>query len=318
MGFFGPNVEKMEKKNDVNGLIKALKHKDSDVQDRAEKALVRIGKPAVECLIQALKDENSGVRERAIRALGQIKDERAVEPLLLYLGREERHEIAIQLKEKGWKPKTLNEKVAFYIALEEWKEVISLGKMAVPYLAKLMSDESPRIRLKAAEALVKIPDPIAVPALLQAIYDGDAWVDIHGRVMFTDKTRLLGGKDALSVPLAKMATVRVRIRDMCIRALVAIGEPAVEGLLSAAVSPVEVVEVVDQVALRLRIPHVRESAFTALTRIGKASTEALISLLKNKEVDVRNRALRALQKITGENYGDDYEKWHHWWEENRK
>jgi len=315
MGFFGPNVEKMEKKNDVNGLIKALKHKDSDVRDRAEKALVRIGKPAVEHLIQALKDENSGVRERAIRVLGQIEDERAVEPLLLYLGREERHETAIQLKEKGWKPKTLNEKVAFYIALEDWKEVISIGKMAVPYLAKLMSDGSPRIRLKAAEALIKIPDPIAVPALLQAIYDGDAWVDIHGRVMFTDKTRFLGGKDALSVPLAKMATVRVSIRDMCIRALVAIGEPAVEGLLSAAVGPVEVV---GQVALCLRIPHVRESAFSALTRIGKASTEALISLLKNKEVDVRNRALRALQKITGENYGDDYEKWHHWWEENRK
>ena len=54
---FKPNVEKLEKKKDVHGLIKALRYK---------------------------KDEwdEDDVRRSAADALGKIKDERAVEPLI--------------------------------------------------------------------------------------------------------------------------------------------------------------------------------------------------------------------------------------------
>ena len=46
MGFFGglfkTNVEKMERKRDVKGLIKALNHKDKEVKIKAIQALGRL------------------------------------------------------------------------------------------------------------------------------------------------------------------------------------------------------------------------------------------------------------------------------------
>jgi len=113
MGFFKPNVEKMKKDKDVNGLMKALKDKDLHVRSEAVLALQvigdaravesliqalkdehfdvragvvvalgKIGKPAVEPLIQALKDKESSVRSGAAAALGGTGDARAVEPLI--------------------------------------------------------------------------------------------------------------------------------------------------------------------------------------------------------------------------------------------
>jgi len=66
-----PDIEKLEKKRDVEGLIKALRHED--VRLEAVTALGRIGKPAVEPLIQALNDDNEGVRMGAKKALEKIK-----------------------------------------------------------------------------------------------------------------------------------------------------------------------------------------------------------------------------------------------------
>ena len=80
---FKPNVEKMEAKREVKGLIKALKHKNRGVREKAAEALGRIGdERAVEPLIQALNDENRDVRRKAAYALGKIGDKRAVEPLI--------------------------------------------------------------------------------------------------------------------------------------------------------------------------------------------------------------------------------------------
>ena len=53
-----------------------------ELLERISKALVKIGKPAVEPLIVALTDEDVGVRVMAAEALGQIRDLRAVEPLI--------------------------------------------------------------------------------------------------------------------------------------------------------------------------------------------------------------------------------------------
>jgi len=48
----------------------------------ATKALIKIGEPAVEPLIAALKNENPMRQEIITRILGEIKDPRAVEPLM--------------------------------------------------------------------------------------------------------------------------------------------------------------------------------------------------------------------------------------------
>ena len=63
MRFFRPNVEQMETKKDVNGLTKALKHKDHVARWYAAEALGRIKDArAVEPLIEALKDEDRQVQ----------------------------------------------------------------------------------------------------------------------------------------------------------------------------------------------------------------------------------------------------------------
>ena len=79
---FKSNVERLQEKKNVKGLIKALRDKDSDVREEAAEALGEIGdKRAVEPLIQALKDEDLKVRVKAAIALSRIGDERAIKPL---------------------------------------------------------------------------------------------------------------------------------------------------------------------------------------------------------------------------------------------
>lgn len=83
MGSFKPNVEKMEKKRDVVGLIEALGHKDWVVRSNAARALGRIGDVgAVEPLIDAMKDDNEQVKDAAGEALQEIRDPGAVKPLI--------------------------------------------------------------------------------------------------------------------------------------------------------------------------------------------------------------------------------------------
>lgn len=71
---FKPNVEKLEAKRDVEGLIKALNYKkDLKVRWEAAVALGEIkDKKAVEPLFQALKDESKWVQEESAEALGKI------------------------------------------------------------------------------------------------------------------------------------------------------------------------------------------------------------------------------------------------------
>lgn len=84
MGIFGrkPNIKKLEANRDINGLIEALKHKDTGVRRNAVGALGRLGDTtAVEPLLEVLNDEDFYVRGDAAKALGEIGDERAVKPL---------------------------------------------------------------------------------------------------------------------------------------------------------------------------------------------------------------------------------------------
>jgi len=71
---FRPDIGKLKEKKDVDGLIKALRDKDSDIRLEVAYALGEIkDKRAVEPLIQALKDEDNFVREAAVEALEKIE-----------------------------------------------------------------------------------------------------------------------------------------------------------------------------------------------------------------------------------------------------
>jgi HEAT repeat protein len=213
MGFFKPNIEKMEAKKDVRGIIEVLKDKNEHVRNSAVEALakigepavgplieamedwvvrkyaaialVKIGEPAVETLIQALKDEDRYVRRHAAIALENVGDKRAVEPLIQALRDEDegvRGNAASALEEIGdtraVKPliKALKDRDTNVRALA----ARALGKIgdarAVEPLTKALKNKYRGIRESAAEALVKIGDARAVEPLIEALKDEDAWV----------------------------------------------------------------------------------------------------------------------------------------------
>jgi HEAT repeat protein len=73
-GLFKPNVWKMEAKGDVEGLIKALKHRDYRVRKNAAWVLGDLKDVrAVEPLKRALKDKDYDVRKKAAEAIDKMK-----------------------------------------------------------------------------------------------------------------------------------------------------------------------------------------------------------------------------------------------------
>ncbi|MFN3699646.1 MAG: HEAT repeat domain-containing protein, partial [Dictyoglomus sp.] len=65
--------------------------------------------------------------------------------------------------------------------------------------------------------------------------------------------------------------------------------------------------------------YVREAAAYALGEIGDSrAVEPLISALKDKDEIFQFVAKEALKKITGMDFGIDYEKWNKWWQENKE
>lgn len=89
--FFKPNVEKMAKRRDVEGLTRLLKPPEdssnlSDTQNLRMEAISALAQlrdsKAVEPLVEALNDSNEQIQILAASALGSIGDKRAVEPLI--------------------------------------------------------------------------------------------------------------------------------------------------------------------------------------------------------------------------------------------
>lgn len=104
----------MKSRRDVEGLIRATKHKDWDVQLEAVKALREVGKAdlAREHLIQALKNRNAEIRLRAAQAFSEI----------------------------GAKPKNQIERAWYFIAKQEWDKLLEMGQYAAEPLSQLVLD----------------------------------------------------------------------------------------------------------------------------------------------------------------------------------
>lgn len=199
-GLFGPpDVEKMKARRDVDGLIKALSYqKDRRVRwaaaealgiigdaraveplttyvgmEAADKALVKIGGPAVPLLIielgrgsnsidaskvlikigspavppliAALNEKNAEIRFHAAEVLGELRDSRAVGPLSAALNDEDE---------------------------STWMAARALGKIGSPAVESLIAaleNSSAKVRKEAAEALGNLKDFRAVEPLIATL-----------------------------------------------------------------------------------------------------------------------------------------------------
>jgi bilin biosynthesis protein len=134
----------------IKQLINSLNNESIDVRKNAAGALIKIGEPAVEMIIDALVDENWRVRWHSAEILGEIKDDRAVKPLINSLNDEN----------NGVRSNSI-------IAL------IEIGEPAVKMLINALDDENWRIRLHSAEILGEIKDDRAVKPLKEALNDNN-------------------------------------------------------------------------------------------------------------------------------------------------
>ncbi len=153
MGFFRPNIQEMQAKHDVAGLIKWLSGTWGGAGPPA-KALADIGGPAVPALIAAIKAPfppgGQGDERRRVavcRILGQIGDPSAVEPLYAALYDPTNHPSVYQAAAEA---------------------LIAMGVTDKDVIRLIRSLGSKREQDAAAKALADIGGP-AVPALIAAI-----------------------------------------------------------------------------------------------------------------------------------------------------
>ena len=162
-----PNTNKMKKKRDIDGLIRAaLQHEDLSVRRDAASALGEIkDEKAINLLINFLGHNDKNVRKRAVRILGEIKDEKALRSLTNALedkNKYVRKEAIKAVNKLGWQPKTDVEKAIFYIAQGDFSNVSSLGESAIQPLIDILGSNSKNLRKEAIKALLKIREREAV------------------------------------------------------------------------------------------------------------------------------------------------------------
>ncbi|MHC1781419.1 MAG: HEAT repeat domain-containing protein [Anaerolineaceae bacterium] len=170
-----PNIEKLEARQDLLGLIKALAHKDRDVKNAATEALVRIGAPAVETVLAILPDKE--LRSTSFDILGRIGDQRATESLLVYLNEKPTVKVygshftrkeAARALGKIADPRAAADLVRalddehFEVIDEAYIALRDMGLPAGDYLLPELKNEKPVLRLLAAELLGKIKDDRAL------------------------------------------------------------------------------------------------------------------------------------------------------------
>ena len=143
-------VEALTKINDsraVDPLVRILGDNDSVVRSQAIDALGAMGRPASQALIQVLENGSELMKQGAAEALGEIKEERAIEPLIVSFQIKDMRKIAVQ-------------------ALAN----INSSRAVEPFIQLLQDhNQTSDMRADAAWAIGEMGDAKANEALLQAM-----------------------------------------------------------------------------------------------------------------------------------------------------
>jgi len=274
MRLFRPNVQKLFEKKDVDGLVKALTDRETEIRLAAAQILgVMRAVRAVLQLITALKDEEAEVREAAAESLGMLGDARAVEPLVALVR----------------DPAEAVQKAAA-------EALLKFGAPAVRSLCNTLTNPQPQVRLVAVQTLGAIGDPQAVKPLCQLLSDPDAGVRQAVAIALGKL-----GPTALEFLCKALRDKDVEVREAVADAIEQIGvpnDPTVQAWYWtiryqwAHIVPLGAVAV-EPLCLNLTHPamDVRKNVAKALGEIGdQRATGPLLNCLRDPEWEVREAA----------------------------
>jgi HEAT repeat protein len=246
---------------------------------------VEIGRPAVDTLVDALKHSDSLVRQLATKGLGQIRDVRAVDPLIVALkGREDGRAAAAEALGAIDDDRAVEPLIG---ALKDTGPVVraaaarSLGLLgdvrAVDKLITALRDHEPVVRAAAAGALGEIGDIRAVDPLIAALRGRE---DVRGPA--ASALGRIGDARAVEPLIGALNDMRVCVAAA--EALVRIGAPAAAPLVAT---------------LRDRAEVVRNAAAEALiVQIGAPAFGPLMAALRDEQEAVRQSAADMLDRLT--------------------
>jgi len=272
--------------NEVDKLIQVLKGKDKIARKEAADALVKIGTPTVEPLIAVLKDENLRARASAAKALGEIKDTRAVKPLINALKNE--------CSDRHYDGSHSFGRTACrrFVAMSR-KALIEIGEPAIEPLINALKDEGSYIRSSKAVTLFDYfwkdasPYVTMCPKFVNPSFkDGHLRYGCHFPISAALVLRRMRG---IGLPAVESLIAVLKDKNMYVRRWSAwsLGyiksDRAVEPLINA---------------LKDENVYVRSHAANALGRIKDTrAVEPLIAALKDESVYVREEAANALGRI---------------------
>lgn len=200
----------------IESLMAAFR--DKDRRESALSGLVTMGSPAVDSLVAAMNDSDHDVRWESVKALGDIKDARAVEPLIA----------ALQIKDI------------------QWNAAHSLGQIddprAVEPLIAALNDKNPEFRAQAAQSLGEIKDSRAVAPLIAvlnappvndpALIESDRTV----RVAAANALGMIASPEAVNFLLAAFRERKAVVIAGADNFFIQRGEPGSEDVLIAALN----------------------------------------------------------------------------------
>jgi HEAT repeat protein len=205
-----PDIAALKRRKDYRGLIKALRHRNPEVQWQASAALADLGPEGMDHLLAGLRTWNKDTRLGIIEALGEIGDPAAVPtliPLLEDFSNEIRWETALALGEIGdpqaidplrealqdhdryvrygaaaalesldWKPGSPEDYALLLNGKQEWDSLAEMGTAAIGPLSISATDLESSVRIHAVQTLGEIGEEKAIPALYRALRDTDGQV----------------------------------------------------------------------------------------------------------------------------------------------
>jgi len=271
----------------------------------------------IEELIEKLGDKDWDVRIAAIEPLGELKDPRAVDPLIKALeGNDGRTSTVAEALVKIGSPavdpliKVLGNKY-WYVRDAAAEALVKIGSPAVDPLIKALGDKDWNVHYLAAKALVELKDPRAVDSFIKALEDKDY------RVRDTVAKALVELKDPRAVDsfIKALENISWDVRYLAAKALVELKDPrAVDALIKAmedkdcsirnavaeALGELKDPRAVDALIKALENKedwHICYDCAKALVKIGPLAVDPLINVMEDKNENVRYAVAEALGEL---------------------